>query len=102
MADTDILERVKTLLGDSLENYGEDALILAVGLASSEVSTYCRRELDEALEYAVAEIAVIKLNRLGTEGAAALSYSGVSESYLDGYPAHIQALLNTKRKLKVL
>ena len=48
------------------------------------------------------QIAVIKLNRINTEGLASQGYSGVSESYIDGYPAEIQAVLNRKRKIKTL
>ena len=48
------------------------------------------------------EIAVIKLNRIGSEGLSSQGYSGVSESYLDGYPAHIQKILDSKRLLKTL
>jgi hypothetical protein len=48
------------------------------------------------------KIAVIKLNRTNTEGLASQAYSGVSESYIDGYPAEIQAVLNRKRKIKVI
>ena len=47
-------------------------------------------------------IAIIKLNRINTEGLTAQSYSGVSESYIDGYPADILAILNRKRKIKVV
>lgn len=97
-----MIEQVSTLLGDSAANYTEDQLILAVSLATTEVETYCRRTLDDELEAVAVQIALIKLNRLGTEGVAALAYSGVSESYLDGYPAHIQAVLRSKRKLRVL
>ena len=48
------------------------------------------------------KIAVIKLNRLNTEGLQSQAYSGVSESYIDGYPAEILTVLNRKRKIKVL
>ena len=96
-----MIENVNALLGEG-HTFTEDQVTVALALATSEVATYCRREIDEELEAIVVQIAVIKLNRLGTEGAAALSYSGVSESYLDGYPAHIQAVLKAKRKLRVL
>ena len=71
--------------------------------ASLVVQAYTRRqELDAELIAIAAQIAVIKLNRLGTEGAASLGFSGVTENYIDGYPAHIRYILNSKRKLKVL
>jgi hypothetical protein len=47
-------------------------------------------------------IAVIKLNRMNSEGLSSQSYSGTSESYIDGYPADILAVLNRKRKIKVV
>ena len=39
---------------------------------------------------------------MNTEGLAAQSYSGVSESYIDGYPQDIMMILNRKRKMKLL
>jgi hypothetical protein len=39
---------------------------------------------------------------MNTEGLASQAYSGVSENYIDGYPAEILAVLNRKRKIKVL
>ena len=75
----------------------------AARCAYMEAISYTRRqELDTELMAIAAQIAVIKLNRLGTEGAASLGFSGVTENYLDGYPAHIKYILNSKRKLKVL
>ena len=97
-----MLEEIKLLLGDSAENYTEQQIALAYKLATAEVEAYCNRELDDALTLAAEQIAVIKLNRLGTEGLAAQAYSGISESYVDGYPANIQAILNRKRRIKVI
>ena len=97
-----MIENVKTLLGDSAANYTDAQVALAVALAVSEIVTYCKRDMDGDLEHVAEQMAVIKLNRLGTEGASALSFRGVSEGYVDGYPASIMAVLNSKRKLKVL
>ena len=96
-----MLEQLKKMLGAG-HTFTDDQVEVALTLAISEVATYCRRDIDAELEAVVVQVAIIKLNRLGTEGVAALSYSGVSESYLDGYPAHIQAVLKAKRKLRVL
>lgn len=49
----------------------------------------------------VEEITVIRLNRQNTEGLSSQSVNGVSESYIDGYPAHIKAVLDSKRIRKV-
>jgi hypothetical protein len=97
-----MLEEIKVLLGDAAPNYTDAQISLAYRIALAEVEDYCRREADTVLELAAEQIAVIKLNRAGTEGLASQSYSGVSESYIDGYPADIKAILNRKRRMKVL
>lgn len=97
-----MIEEIKLMLGEAAANYSEAQISLAYRLAVTEVETYCKRDMDEALELVAARIAVIKLNRTNTEGLASQAYSGVSESYLDGYPADIVAILNRKRKIKVV
>lgn len=71
-------------------------------MAKGEVESYCKRKIDTELELIVEQIAIIKLNRLGTEGLSAESFSGVSQNYIDGYPAEIQDALKRKRKIKVM
>jgi hypothetical protein len=97
-----MIEEIKILLGDAAANYTEAQITLAFRMASAEVEAYCNRELDEVLTLMAEKIAIIKLNRINTEGLASQSFSGVSESYLDGYPAEIAAVLNRKRKIKVV
>lgn len=97
-----MIEEVKVMLGDAAANYTDAQISLAVKQALIEVEEYCGRSLDLALEMVAQRIAIIKLNRINTEGLNSQSYSGVSENYLDGYPADILAILNKKRKLKVL
>ena len=97
-----MLEEIKILLGDAASNFTDAQIGLASRLAINEVEEYCNRELDASLELVAIQIAVIKLNRINTEGLASQSYSGVSESYINGYPEEIKAVLNRKRKLRVL
>ena len=97
-----MIEELKVLLAERAGNYTEAQLGLALKLAVGEVEEYCKRDMDYALELAALQIAKIKLNRMDTEGLASQSFSGVSETYIDGYPQEIQNLLNRKRKLKVL
>jgi hypothetical protein len=96
------MELIKTMLGDAAANHTDAQILLALEEAQMECETYCRRQLDKELEHAARKMAVVKLNRVGTEGLAATGFSGVSESYIDGYPADIMAILNRKRKVKVL
>ena len=95
-------EDIKVMLGDAAENFTDAQITLAVKQASAEVGAYCNRKLDAELEMVVEKIAVIKLNRMNTEGLSSQSYSGVSESYVDGYPADVLKVLNRKRKIKVI
>lgn len=97
-----MIEEIKLLLGEAANNYSDALIGLCAKQALAEVEAYCNRTADYELELVVERIAIIKLNRINTEGLTAQSFSGVSESYVDGYPADILAILNRKRKLKVL
>lgn len=97
-----MIEEIKLLLGDAASSFSDAQISLALKMAIFEVEDYCNREVDTTLELIAERIAVIKLNRINTEGLSSQSFSGVSESYIDGYPADIQAVLNRKRKIKVI
>lgn len=97
-----MIDEIKILLGAAADNFTDAQIGLALKLAIAEVEDYTNRELDYSLELIALRIAVIKLNRLNTEGLASQGFSGVSESYIDGYPADILAVLNRKRKIKVV
>lgn len=97
-----MIEEIKILLGDAVANYSDAQIALALKMAIAEIEQYCNRELDSTLELIAEKIAVIKLNRTNTEGLASQAYSGISESYIDGYPAEIQVVLNRKRKIKIV
>lgn len=97
-----MIEEIKILLGAAADNYTDAQISLALKMAMAEVEDYCNRELDASLELLAQKIAIIKLNRMGTEGLVSQGFSGVSEAYIDGYPAEILAVLNRKRKIKVV
>lgn len=97
-----MIDEIKLLLGDAASNYTDAQIALVAKQSLAEVEAYCNRSVDYELEMVAEKIAIIKLNRLNTEGLSAQSYSGMSESYIDGYPAEIMAVLNRKRKIKVV
>lgn len=97
-----MIEEIMILLGDAASNFTEAQIGLCAKQALAEVESYCRREADYELETIAVRIAILKLNRLNTEGLSGQSFSGVSENYIDGYPADILAVLNRKRKIKVV
>lgn len=97
-----MVEQVKLLLGASAVNFTDAQIELALMLALAEVEAYCNRDADRVLELMAVRIADIKLKTSGAEGLVSQSMSGVSETYIDGYPQDILAVLNRKRKLKVV
>lgn len=97
-----MIEEIKIMLGEAASNFSDALIGLTVKQSLAEVEAYCGRKVDYELEVIAQRIAIIKLNRINTEGLASQSYSGVSESYLDGYPADIMAVLNRKRRIKVI
>lgn len=97
-----MIKDIKIMLGDAASNYSDALINLCYKQALTEVEAYCNREADIELDLVADRIAVIKLNRINTEGLSGQSFSGVSESYIDGYPADIKAILDRKRKIKLL
>lgn len=97
------LEKLKILLGERASNYSDEYLSLLLEESTQEAKGYCRRDdIPDPLGSAVVNMALVKLNRTGAEGVASQGFSGVSESYLDGYPEEIQSILRRYRKLVVL
>lgn len=97
-----MVEEIKILLGSAADNYSDAQIGICLKMALAEVQAYCNRELDDDLQMCAERLAIIKLNRLNTEGLASQSYSGVSESYEDDIPADILRILNRKRRIKVV
>lgn len=97
-----MIEEIKIMLGDCADQYSDALIALCLKHALTEVEAYCNREVDAELEMIAQRIAIIKLYRTNTEGLASQSLSGVSETYVNGYPADILAVLNRKRKIKVI
>lgn len=97
-----MIKDIKIMLGDAASNYSDALINLCYKQALTEVEAYCNREADIELDLIADRIAVLKLNRINTEGLSGQSFSGVSESYIDGYPADIKAILDRKRRIKLL
>lgn len=96
------VQEIKILLGGTADNYSDELIGLVCKQAIQFVESYTNRTLDYELEIAAKRIALTNLNRIGTEGLASQSYSGVSETYVDGLPADIISVLNRKRRIKVI
>ena len=97
-----MIDEIKILLGAAADNFTDAQIGVVLKPSLAEVEAYCNRTPDYELEMVAEKITVIKLNRLNTEGLSAQSFSGVSDSYVDGYTAEILAVLNRKRKIKIV
>ena len=96
-----MLEKIKLCLTNN--TYTDELINLFIEDTTKEVKIYCNREdIDTELESVIRRIVIIKLNRMNSEGLSSQSFSGVSESFIDGYPQDIISVLNRKRKLKTL
>jgi hypothetical protein len=93
-----MIEEIKVLLGTNASKYTDEQIGLVLKQSLAEIEAYCNREPDYELEVIAEKITVIKLYRLGTEGLSSQSFTGVSESFLNGYPSEIMMVLNMKRK----
>lgn len=89
---TDI-EKLKKLTGES----DEELLSLLLEEAESFVLSYTNRtKIGTGLEKVVRDLAVIALNRMGTEGESGRSEAGESYSF-DNAPKQIYDILNRYR-----
>jgi hypothetical protein len=96
------MDNIKLLLG--IADTSKDALLtLLTSIAEDEVKAYCNIvDIPANLGNVIAEIVVIKYNRIGSEGIASQNFSGAAESFTDSYPASVLAALQRYRRVKFL
>lgn len=97
------VETIKVLLGESASIFSDSQLTVLISQAESEFKIYCNRStLPVGAESIINDMVIVKCNRQGTEGLQSQSFSGISDSFIDGYPANIINQLNRFRKIKIL
>lgn len=93
---TDV-EKLKKLTGES----DEELLSLFLEFSEQDLLRETKRtRLPDVFTGAVLELAVIKYNRIGTEGETSRSQGGISTSFSD-MPANIQKLVMDSRLARV-
>lgn len=90
----DLEAQIKLITGCT----NDDLVSLMLEKAKSEIKIYLKSEYSTDYDNIAVDIAVYKINRMGTEGLNSQSYSGVSESYSEGYPQYITDQLNRFKK----
>ena len=97
MAKSKDIERVQTLTGEK----DEDLIEILLDDAEAFVLSYTNRtRLKTGLEKAVRDLAVIALNRMGTEGEKARSEGGENYTF-DDAPKQIYDTMNRFRLARV-
>ena len=97
MAKSKDIERVQTLTGEK----DEDLIEILLDDAEAFVLSYTNRtRLKTGLEKAVRDLAVIALNRMGTQGEKSRSEGGESYTFEDA-PKQIYDTLNRYRLARV-
>ena len=98
------LLKVKLLLGIAADDATKDNLLtMLIDDAVVEVIDYCNlKEYNTNLDSTVVKMATQNYNKISNQGIASQSYSGVSETYVDGYSADVMAQLNKNRRVKFL
>lgn len=96
-----MLEQVKILLGvDGTELDGKLAAIITTTEQRLKLLLGGVDQIPDSLEYIVTEVAVIRFNRIGSEGVSSHSVEGESLSFVDddfaAYREDIQAYLNAQ------
>lgn len=94
------LQRLQTRLGAAAA--GKETLLeeLLTGAEENLKLTTKRKTLPIEADTLIIKIAVIDFNRLGSEGQQSQSFSGVSDSWIDGYPDDIKSDIRGLRRGK--
>lgn len=98
-----MLDKIKILLGMADNDSKDELLLTLIGLAKDEATVYCNLPAyTNKLDSAIIGMVIERYNRIGAEGLTSSSTSGVAESYIDGYSAHVVKILNRNRRIKTV
>jgi uncharacterized protein with ACT and thioredoxin-like domain len=97
-----MLEKIKTLISLTTEDKDE-ILQTLISICKDEATDFCNLdEYNSKLDSAVIYMVIERYNRIGSEGVAATSVSGISESFESGYSNFVMNKLKKNRKLRCL
>lgn len=101
-----MLKELKTLLGieDEDEQLNEKLITIIDSVRSRLKLLLGGMEVPDEMGHIIVEVAVIRFNRLGSEGMSSHNVEGESISYsendFEGYMEEIQAFLNTQKEAR--
>lgn len=95
----DMLSKTKIMLGID-DNSKNELLSIYIEDAEEEIKEYLNvDEIPKKAESIVRDLVVIKYNKNGSEGLESENFSGVSQSFIGGFPKDIEKRLMRLRKL---
>lgn len=99
-------ENVKLLVGIPSTETSKDGIIELLGSQAEEfIEAYCHISLDDYIgvfDRTIEQMTAESYNKIGNQGLSGISFSGVSENYIDGYSEAVLARLRPHRKLITL
>lgn len=97
----EIVEKVKLLLDNP--SISHSLLDMLVEDAKVEAVDYCNLiAYDTTLDSTVVKMVIQNYNKSKSQGISSQTYSGVQETFKDGYSADVLASLNKHRKVRFL
>lgn len=99
-----MLEKIKLLLGiDSEDNTKDEAIRLLISTATARLTLLLGgTEPPESMEHIIMEVAIIRYNRIGSEGLSSHTVEGESLSFTDddfaGFSGEIKAFLESQEE----
>ncbi len=97
-----MLELLKIYL--NVSDNAQDSLLTAIlgdAVAEFEDTTGQTFDEDTSMKNIVIQMAIIKYHRLGMEGDSSASFSGSSETYINGYPKELNRRIMKYKKVRV-
>jgi hypothetical protein len=79
-----------------------DLIQTLIDICSDEAVAFTHEKDTEKLEEVIIAMVVERYNTLDYAGISSTSYSGVSQSFRDGYSEQVKALIRAKRHLKLV
>ena len=101
-----MLKQLKVMLGIAAEETGlDEKLKLIINLVTARLQLLLGGiEPPESMEHIIVEVAIMRFNRIGSEGMTSHSVEGESNTFTDndfsGFADEIQAFLDTQKESK--
>lgn len=100
----EILDKVKALLDiKDTDSTKDDKLDVLIEDAIAEAIDYCNlKEYKTKLDSTVTKMVIQNYNKAKIQGISSQAFSGVTESFIDGYSIDVIAVLNKNRRVRFL